>query len=434
MNIKDRLSLAAKALITPSSLIHEDFGMPFMTVLSSFSFGKKNLKKVVDDGYINNTYVYSIINRIAETGTHLPIKVMRQKGDVIEELEDGEFYDFVHKPNENETWRDWFYKSLVYQLAAGNNIQYGVKPIFGGVFKERYILAPQYVEIKHKNTITGPVATKYIYNYSGKEHEFEVDEILHVKKIQPDPGSPTPIMGLSPLQAAWRTLQASNETITADASLIKNRGAFGMLSAKGQRPVTPEEAKTLDAAIKKKIGGGNKFGSFPITNGGYDFIRFAMSPTDLQILENGVMKLRDLCSVYGVSARMFNDIAGGTYNNSKEDNKKFYTQGVLPVAELEIEKFNSFYTKGWNERDNSIYWIEIDKSKIEALQEDQAKEIVKSRTKATIIQDILKGIGVEWDEESAVVQLMMILPEIDEEKARQLISVKPKITNDAGTN
>jgi HK97 family phage portal protein len=374
-----RFGIALKAFVNPQNY-NQDFEKNFLTILRNAGFGEKDLKKVLEDGFVSNTYVYSIINRIAEAAADIPI-IIEQKNSrgEIEIVNEGDFYDFVHKPNSRNNYKSLTYQSIVYQLATGNEVQYGVKPSGFNYFTERWNLAPQYIEPKVKETIVGPIATSYKYNYSGTEYSLDVDEVMHLTKFNPDPASKNAVMGLSPLEAAWRTLVASNETITADASLIKNKGAFGLISAKGDRPNTKEEGKALDKALKNKIGGGTKYGSFPITNGQFDFVKLAMSPQDLQILENGVMKLRDLCSIYGVSSRMFNDPNGTTFNNSKEDGKKFYTQGVLPPLENDLDHFNNFFVQGWNERDNTTYKVKLDISSIEALQEDKKREAEKDK-------------------------------------------------------
>lgn len=374
-----RFGIALKAFVNPQNY-NQDFEKNFLTILTNAGFGEKDLKKVLEDGYVSNTYVYSIINRIAEAAADIPI-IIEQKNSrgEIEIVNEGDFYNFVHNPNSRNNYKSLTYQSIVYQLATGNEIQYGVKPSGLNYFTERWNLAPQYIEPKVQETLVGPIATSYKYNYSGTEYSLAVEEVMHLTKFNPDPASKNAVMGLSPLEAAWRTLVASNETITADASLIKNKGAFGLISAKGDRPNTKEEGKALDKALKNKIGGGTKYGSFPITNGQFDFVKLAMSPQDLQILENGVMKLRDLCSIYGVSSRMFNDPNGTTFNNSKEDGKKFYTQGVLPPLENDLDHFNNFFVQGWNERDNTTYKVKLDISSIEALQEDKKLEAEKDK-------------------------------------------------------
>jgi hypothetical protein len=172
--------------------------------------------------------------------------------------------------------------------------------------------------------------------------------------------------------------------------------------------------------VKTAIGGGENYGSIKTTSGNFDFISFAMSPTDLKILESGVMKLRDLCSVYGVSSKLFNDPNASTLNNITSDMKMYYLDGVLPPYEQLLESFERFVIDGWNKRDNTQYRIRIDYDSIEALQENLTEKSVGQKNKSEIIREVVAGIGITWSESSAVEQLMYIL-EIDESKAKILI-------------
>lgn len=381
-----RLTEAFKALTGKSHNVNGE--KSFIKLLSNIGLGEKSIEKYLEEGYLNNNHVYSIINRIASSGADIPVTIKNVLRDGEEEIvREGDFYNFVHNPNNENTYKSFTYQSLVYQLATGNEIQYGVKGVGSQHFSERWNLAPQYIIPKVTNLITGPQATSYKYNYSGTDYNLDIEEVMHLKKFNPDPGAENAVMGMSPLSAAYRTLVASNEIITADASLIKNKGAIGLLSSKGDRTTTSEEGKQLDKALKNKIGGGDNYGSIKITSGNFDFIKFAMSPADLQILESGVIKLRDLCSVYGVKSRMFNDPQGASYNNAKQDTKDFYVNGVLPPLHSEIDHFNKFYVPGWNERDNSNYFIEPDISSIEVLQDDKKLEAEKDKI-------VMDGINV----------------------------------------
>ena len=135
-------------------------------------------------------------------------------------------------------------------------------------------------------------------------------------------------------------------------------------------------------------------------------IKMSMSPSDLKLLEMGVLDLRDICSVYGANSRMFNDPKGSTYNNAKEDQRSFYTNAVIPPLDNELDHFNRFFVPGWNEKFGVKFKVEKDISEIEVLQEDQAKEIEKIRKQAETIREILKGIGTLWTMESAKQQLL----------------------------
>ena len=426
-----RIGRVLKALQNPVKY-DENYEKRFMTVLKNLGFGKTDLKKVLDEGFLINTYVYSIINRIAETGADIPVIIEAWNNDEYEVITDGDFYNFVHNPNRENNYKSLTYQSLVYQLTTGNEFQYGVKGVGTTAFTERWNLAPQYITPKVASAITGYYATSYGYSLGEKDYKLDIDEVMHLKKFNPDPNSDNPTMGLSPLQAAYRTLVASNEIITADASLIKNKGAFGLLSNKGERPLRTEEREEMDRSLKQRIGGGENFGSVKATSGNFDFVKLAMSSTDLQILESGVMKLRDLCSIYGAKSRMFNDPKGSTFNNAKEDMKSFYTNAVLPPLENDLDHFNKFFTEGWNIRDNTKYIVRLDLSGIDVLQEEQKEKLAKAKIRSEIVRDILTGVGTEWSSESAILQLIDAL-NFTEDEATELVGTKPVIEQPQST-
>jgi len=270
-----------------------------------FDFGKNKPKKNFTDGFDANTYVYSIINRIANSASSIKlVPEKKNKQGAWDEIDSGDFYNFFKRPNPNVNTYNLLKEALIYYLVTGNNIFHGVKGVGSIAFTESYVLSPLDIEPKIKTSMYGVYADSWKYYINNKEYPVKAEEIHLVKMFNSDKSS---ILGMSPLTAAYKTLVASNEVILADASLIKNRGAIGMLSNKGERPLTEPERKATDEALKSAIGGGENFGAIKSTSGNFDFISFAMSPTDLKILESGVMKLRDLCSVYGVSSKIFND-------------------------------------------------------------------------------------------------------------------------------
>lgn len=412
-----RITNALKALVSSPNYVMEGNTRVF-NLLKNFSFGKGSIETSVKEGYNINTYVYSIVNAIANSATSIPLQPQKKnKQGAWEVLESGDFHKFATKPNENENIYNFVKKSLIYYLTTGNVAFHGVKGEVMPNFYEAHVLSPLLLEAKKQHTLYGAYASSWKYYAGGKEYPLTSEEIKLVKMFNADVND---IFGMSPLMAGYRTLQASNEIILADASLIKNRGALGMLSNKGERPLTTPEREATNEALREMIGGGENFGAIKTTSGNFDYLSFAMSPTDLKILESGVMKLRDLCSIYGVSSKMFNDITSSSFNNIKEDNKSFYLRGVLPPLEQIIEAYNDYFVTGWNKRDASEYRLAIDYSAIDALQEDMTKKTVGQKNQSEIIINVVSGIGTQWSEASAIEQLIMVLG-ITEEKAKLLI-------------
>ena len=117
-------------VLTKGHNYNVDGEKPFMKILSNFGFGEKSLEKLVEEGFLENNHVYSIINRIASSGADIPVIIENTlKDGTVEVVTEGDFYNFVHNPNEENNYKSFTYASLVYQLATGNEFQYAVKGI-----------------------------------------------------------------------------------------------------------------------------------------------------------------------------------------------------------------------------------------------------------------------------------------------------------------
>ena len=113
-------------------------------VLNNFFFGNYKKKAPINEGFAANTYVFSIIDRLAETMAIIPIKIYNDiDPEEREEIKDGDFYNFYFNPSPGKTYNDFMYEGSVYQLATGNIMQYPTIPIGFKHAVERFNLAPQ---------------------------------------------------------------------------------------------------------------------------------------------------------------------------------------------------------------------------------------------------------------------------------------------------
>ena len=416
--MKYGITTRLKSFLNPLSIM-EGEGLTSFDFFKNFLSGYKN-QSPIKEGFNSNSYVYAITNLIATLASDIKIDVVKISNNGDEEIiKEGEVYDFHLNPNHKESYKEYAYKAVLFQLLLGNTFEHPIESIgFSGV-KETYLLYQSNLDIQVDYNITGAYPTSYQYTIGGKTYNLTPDDVIQTKTLTSDVNSAYPTLGISPLQAAYKTLSASNDILEADASLIKNRGAIGMLTDRSLDGITMEEAESVNDSLKKRIGGAGNFGSIKTTNANLDFLKFSMSPADLKILESGVMKLRDLCSVYGVSSNLFNDPQSSTYNNIKEDNKRLYTNGVIPVLERFIDSRNKNFISQFND-DRFSYKLVINTSDIESLQEDKLKLISNAKTRSEIVRNVLAGIPENWSKESAKAQLIDALG-IEDEEAKTLI-------------
>jgi len=177
---------------------------------------------------------------------------------------------------------------------------------------------------------------------------------------------------LSPLQAAYRTIQRSNDAKDTSVAMLQNQGPKGILSADESNDFGPEAAGKLKEdfynqyGTKTQAGILKNAGKILIAGAKLNWINMGLSPVDLQLLESEKITLRELCNVYGVNSALFNDPDNKSYNNMKEAKKEMLTQVVLPELVALRDAFNRFFAREIGQG----YYIDFDLTVFPELQED----------------------------------------------------------------
>jgi HK97 family phage portal protein len=259
----------------------------------------------------------------------------------------------------------------------------------------------------------------YWYNemYNTK---FEADDIMHVRYANPKGEGADRLYGLSPLQAGNNALQSSNNTYDAKGNIIKNHGVSGILTSNSERSMKPEEGAAIQSAWEAKNSNPKKFGRTLVTSAELQFIQMGLSPTDLQLIENGVIDLRTLCNIYSVPSQLFNDVSGTTFNNMLEAKKSLYTESVLPNLNLWLSNFNNWFVNSWSIAENKNYCVEANTSGVEALQKDQREEAEKDKVITETITNVLNS---PVSNESKVQTLIYGIG-MNEEEARLIVGTE----------
>jgi HK97 family phage portal protein len=384
---------------------------------SNFDIGKT--EGVIEKGYISNGDVYSIVKKIADNAKHIPRELWRKDGDEWVMVTEGDLYEIVTKrPNDQQNIHDFVEQSITNLLIKGNSFRRGRKtPGFGEAFQE--------ILMVNNNIITIDCMVED-FNYIPKQYKLElgknklivpVEDMNHVKFYNPSDYGMSSCLGLSPLQAGLLSLVASNDNKTAQSVLVRNQGIRGLITSRSERAQTPEERNQIQQAADNRMMGASKFGKAIATSANVDFIQMGMDATQLKIIESAVMKLRDLCNLYGVDSSLFNDPANKTYNNRKEAEKAMFTNAVIPVNEKDIHSLSQWLLPGWNEKDNTTYEIRQNLSSIPVLHEDEDKRAAKQEKVSKIFISILEA---QISNEQKVFSLMRSL-DYSEDEAKEIV-------------
>lgn len=384
---------------------------------SNFDIGKT--EGVVDKAYINNGDVYSIVKKIADNAKHIPRELWRKDGDEWVQVTEGDLFQIVTKrPNDYQNIHDFVEQSITNLLTKGNTFRRGRKtPGFGDAFQEIIMVNNNILTIDCKIEDFNYIPKQYKLELGKNKLIVPVEDMNHVKFYNPSDYGMVSCLGLSPLQAGLLSLVASNDNKTAQSVLVRNQGIRGLITSRSERAQTPEERNQIQQAADNRMMGASKFGKAIATSANVDFIQMGMDATQLKIIESAVMKLRDLCNLYGVDSSLFNDPANKTYNNRKEAEKAMFTNAVIPVNEKDIQSLSEWLLPAWNERDNTTYEIRQNLSSIPVLHEDEDKRAAKQEKISKIIISILEA---QISNEQKVYSLIRSL-NLTEDEAKEIV-------------
>jgi len=299
---------------------------------------------------------------------------------------------------------------LTYLLTTGDIYQRGLTSIgFGDLWQQMEILPSGYTLPISGKSYLSPVQG---YQFTDKMNTFRIptEEVLHTKYINPSTLGLQSLEGLSPLQAALYSLTGSTDIQQAISVMTKNQGVRGILTNKGERPLTGEEAKIMKNSVNKKIRGVDNFNSVHVTGVDVNYLNMGMNAADLKLIESGVLTDRQLCNAFSVPSVLFNDPANSTYNNYTTALKSLYTDAVIPANNKILSSINSEWLSQYSLRDGRVYKLVQDTSGVEALQADQKEEAEKDKANMEGVNTIL-NMPITDEAKSRLLQITYGYPE-----------------------
>lgn len=384
--------------------------------------------QLLSEGFEQNVDVYSIITKTHEIFNSIPQIVERRTSEGWEIEEDTSIHELWDNPNNEKgyTWADINTQRIIYLLANGNSYMVGQEGL-GTQFDEVDVLPSPSVTISTSADFFMP-NVEYEFKLGSNIRNYTKEDLQQIKLFNPSFSSVTEAQyGLSIIQVASRVVKTGNDRWDASATLFQNRGAIGFVTDASERPMDGPQAEVVQAAFDGRTAGTDKYGRTLVTNKNLKYQQMAMSSTDLQLVEQGVVGLRALCNVLGYDAALFNDPAGKKNNNRKESEKSMYTNVMMSLAEIFDSSDTRFIAK--NHYPDGSRRIRHDFSEIEVLQSDKKVEAEKDKIEMEGINLVLT-MPISGEAKKA---LLIEKYDIDEELARLITQeVEPdKIKRDA---
>ena len=347
--------------------------------------------------YTKSPLVYLVVSKISRTSSAIP-RVAVDEND--EPIENSQVLAVLNNPGDGLSRQEFYEEAGEPLLLSGNTFIRWIEGIGAGQAME--VLKPGRVDPQF-NTIGDVVS----YNYetdTGAKINIPAEDVLHIRTSNIAQNNHNKMVwGVSPLQAMWVVVNASDEKFGASASIFKNKGIAGILTNKSDVPMLPQERQRLQDEFDEEVGGHDKFNKIKISTSDLAYIQTSMSPTDLKLLEGIMADLRLIAAAYGMPSVLFNDMESSTYNNIIEAKKSAFTDAYLPLSHKLDTKLSKFISDKLGLTTQEF--IKVDLTRIEELR-NTTNAIMNSinslepRVAARVIEvmrvnDVLEMIGLE---------------------------------------
>jgi len=311
-----------------------------------YSFGlpitpSRNYTADLIDGYNNNEVVYSIINKIARPASEVPLQIVNEAGEV---LDDHWANNLIRRPNEDFTMSEIIFSYYVYLLGIGNSFLYAPKMSDGRAL-ELLTMPSNVTDIvagDWKNPVKG-----YVVRYGAETEDIDKKYVMHSKLFNPKfTDAINWQYGLSPIEVAIEVIKGIDAGNKRQTLLAETGAPPFIISSQTPEGLTDQQQEQLEATYKRKYTGIANVNEPMLTGTPVKVERIGTSAADLELIKANQNATRILCNVYGISSALLNDFEGATFSNVKELRRDLYTNTIIPLNKILENKLTTFLLGG----------------------------------------------------------------------------------------
>ena len=384
----------------------------------------------INEGYLGNADVYSIVSFLARKAASIPwyvyemnpgekarTSLMRYKQlskgitnpgayerAIIERknayseniIMGSPLANLLERPNSYQAQDQFFENLFGYHFLSGEGNIYGNDGTIGGAFSELNILPTQYLDIYPD--------PKDVYNILGYKLlvgggvNLDKANVMMWKTWNPDFNvtTRTHLRGLSPLRAAYKTLRMSNNAADASATMTGNGGAKGAITPRPLGNIVPnfsvEQAESIKRAVNEYINGVDNKGRVAVLQTPWDYMNFGLSSVDMELVNTLRMSMHQWCRGFGLPAVLF-DVDTSSYNNYQNAMRDLITNTIIPKCCQLRDELNKFLVPRYGEN----VFIDFDITALPEMQQDMER-MVRSLRDANWLTFDEKRIAMNYQE------------------------------------
>jgi HK97 family phage portal protein len=287
----------------------------------------------VADGYKVNPWVYRAVKLIAQNAGSVPWVVMDAKMTPVWEHP---ITKLMKRPNEHFSGQQLVELVVMWLQLSGN--AYLKEINVNGDISELWPISPDRI-----SPIPSANPSKYIDGYKiiadgGAERidpDYNRDNVMHIKLFDPS----NPYLGISPLQAAAKSVDLDNAQLEWNTSTMQNRGVVdGVFTFK--RSIDGQQAQSIVDRLIDKFSGKKNARKPLVIGDDATYTRLSLNAIELDFLNSRKHNREEILSVFGVPPQLIGIQDSSTYNNYSISMKIFWETTVLPLLDMLKDAFN----------------------------------------------------------------------------------------------
>jgi len=337
-------------------------------------------RTAIEEGYADNTALFSIVNMDAEKFASIPrylydAKSKNGQGQYLTRMDKGPGASALQKLLDNPN--PYFSRSefdellrIFYDctgdgfvwLNRGDVMQEYIPPtvqqdgsLTEGTFRDRtdeeidampviemYVLPSGWVGVvPDPDNVFGIKA--YWLEVNGKKTVIRRGDMIHWKKTNPkfDPATGEHLRGINPFQVGRHTIQENKDAVAAMDRMFKNDGAKGVLVNENMKWDSLEEKQRQDIRemIDKRINNSAEVKGAVATLGGkWSYLNIAKDSIDEKLLEGEKFTMQKLCFLLKVPYELFDISASGLGGNIREQMQRNWVSNVIIPARINVDQ------------------------------------------------------------------------------------------------
>jgi HK97 family phage portal protein len=329
-------------------------------------------------GYTGNVDVFTVINKITEPASTVPIYQYDKNGEEVE----GRMIELLNRPNpldQSLSQAELIEAALSFYLIFGDcytaydTIDNGLN---AGMPLRLDVLPPQWIELV-MGTYFEPIQG-YKFMMSGNVLDYEKERVLHWKEFNPDYDQQGTgyLKGMSRLKPIIKSVVGSSSAYDALVAAFQHMGAFGILTILGEdgtgQGVSKEQLSRIKQQYKDDYTGAKNTGKLVVTSKDHKWSNFGMTTRELQIIQALGSFKGAICDAYNVPGMLLSGSQDRTFTNYQEAARALWTNAIQPSLNAYLGKLSRWLAPKFKEEGQEL---RADYSGVEILQKNKSEMI-----------------------------------------------------------